>query len=148
MSSKTFFGDYKKVSFGFTLIELLIVMGVIAGLAAIFITTYPGAQRKARDARRMSDIKQYQTAMEVYANKNDGKYLPASGNPASYCTNFGLTGCPDDPHYGISSTNTEYQIWARLEIPNTAGQTQYFVACSNGKTGITTTFPTGSTCQI
>ena len=55
---------------GFTLIELLVVvaiMGLLASLAVIALNT---ARARARDARRVSDIKQIQTALELYYMDN------------------------------------------------------------------------------
>lgn len=51
---------------GFTLIELLVVISIIGVLSAIGLSTFSGAQKKARDARRRADLKQIQNAMEQY----------------------------------------------------------------------------------
>lgn len=138
---------------GFTLIELLIVVAVIGILARTVIVYFPASQRRARDARRQSDISQYRTAVEKYANKNNGNYYSSSGtvNPASsaVCTALiGASGCPADPGttaYQYNGTATQYVVWARLEAPSTA---TYFITCSNGKTGTSTTAPTSSTCPL
>ena len=57
---------------GFTLIELLIVTIVITSLTGILISVINvGAlQGKARDAERVSDLKQIQTALELYFAEN------------------------------------------------------------------------------
>jgi type II secretory pathway pseudopilin PulG len=134
------------ISFCFTIIELLIVIAVIAGLSVIAINTFPAASKRARDTTRRSDIKQYQTALEVYYNKNS-KYPDVTGNPstsATCTTLLGLPACPDDPksskHYGIISeqSNSRYVIWAELEQ---SGTTTYAYLCSSGKNGDTTTVP-------
>lgn len=136
---------------GFTLIELLIVMIVLAGLATLFITNFPAAQRRARDARRISDIKQYQTALENYANVNGGTYPAASGNMTSLCATLNVSSCPDDPkaspNYQVASSTSEYAVWTQLEQKNSAGDTLYFVACSNGVSGETLA-PSGPACPI
>lgn len=54
---------------GFTLIEMIIVTIAIAILATIIITTYNGAQAKARDARRMSDLSSIADAITSYRLK-------------------------------------------------------------------------------
>lgn len=142
---------------GFTLIELLIVIAVIGGLASIFVATYPSAQRKARDAERQSDIKQYQTALETYANSNNGLYLDSSGTTqmTGVCSgNLNVPNCPDDPRapthpsYMYNGVATEYVAWAQLEQPDESGNTQYFVTCSNGLSDTTTAEPTSSTCPL
>ncbi len=139
---------------GFTLIELMIVIAILAGLATMFMTTFPSAQKRGRDTKRRSDLKQYQTAMELYANKNGG-YLVSGGtiNPSgTFCSDaakLGLKSCPDDPkstqHYSVNSTATQYVLWTQLEQPSGA-TAEYFVVCSTGKAIDATTPPTSSTC--
>jgi prepilin-type N-terminal cleavage/methylation domain-containing protein len=64
---------------GFTLIELLVVIAIIGILASIVLVAFPGATRRARDARVVSAIGQGRTVM-VYINGNDDNYdeLPGS----------------------------------------------------------------------
>jgi len=51
---------------GFTLIELLVVVAIMGMLAALAVVALNNARQRARDARRVSDIKQIQTALELY----------------------------------------------------------------------------------
>lgn len=51
---------------GFTLIELLVVVAIMGMLAALAVVALNNARARARDARRVSDIKQIQTALELY----------------------------------------------------------------------------------
>ena len=51
---------------GFTLIELLVVIAIIGVLATVVLASLNTARRKSRDARRISDIKQIQLALELY----------------------------------------------------------------------------------
>lgn len=139
-------------SSGFTLIELLIVIAILAGLGSIVIMNFPGIQKRGRDTQRKSDIKQYQTAMELYANRNNGAY-PNGPNNGSITSNvcpsiLQLTICPEDPmigsghdQYRITSTLTGYILWATLELPPTP--TTYFAVCSSGESGETTNNPSG-----
>ncbi len=62
-----------KNSAGFTLIELLVVIAIIAMLAAVAIASLSHSRTKARDSRRMSDLKALATALEFYYLDN-GKY--------------------------------------------------------------------------
>ena len=51
---------------GFTLIELLVVIAIIGIIATMILLRLSTARKKARDARRLSDVKQIQTALELY----------------------------------------------------------------------------------
>ncbi len=50
----------------FTLIELLVVIAIIGLLSTMAVVALSGARKKSRDAKRVSDIKQIQTALELY----------------------------------------------------------------------------------
>jgi len=56
---------------GFTLIELLVVIAIIGLLSTLSVLALNGARARARDAKRISDIKQVQTALEMYYNENN-----------------------------------------------------------------------------
>lgn len=60
----------------FTLIELLVVIAIIGILSTLAVVALQNARKSARDAKRIADIKQIQTALELYFNDN-GSY-PAS----------------------------------------------------------------------
>lgn len=53
---------------GFTLIELLVVIAIIGLLSTLAVVALNNARQKSRDAKRVSDIKQVQTALELYYN--------------------------------------------------------------------------------
>jgi len=61
---------------GFTLIELLIVVAIIGILAALLMTNFIGVRQRARDAQRKSDVRQLQSALELY--RSDTGSYPAS----------------------------------------------------------------------
>nr|MCU0680529.1 prepilin-type N-terminal cleavage/methylation domain-containing protein [Planctomycetota bacterium] len=61
----------------FTLIELLVVIAIIAIIATLSVLALQSAREKARDAKRIADIKQLKTALELYYNDANG-YPPAS----------------------------------------------------------------------
>jgi len=54
---------------GFTLIELLVVVAIIGILASLSLASLTKVKRDARNKRRMSDILQIMTALNLY---NDG----------------------------------------------------------------------------
>jgi len=56
---------------GFTLIELLVVIAIIGLLSTLSVLALNSARAKARDAKRISDVKQLQTALEMYYNDNN-----------------------------------------------------------------------------
>ena len=62
---------------GFTLIELLVVIGIIAILATIGAINFSSARAKARDAKRVADIKQIQSAIEVEAAGSSAGLYPS-----------------------------------------------------------------------
>ncbi len=138
----------------FTIMELLIVLGVLSLMAGFVLVTFPAGGRKARDTQRRSDLKQYQTALEVYADKHSGLYpgsVPSS-NLVDVCSSLTISACPDDPvagsNYKYEATTTDYYLWAQLENTDESGATGYFVVCSNGLTDETTTSPAGANCPI
>lgn len=68
----------KKISKGFTLIELLVVIAIIGLLSSVIIAPIQSSRKKARDARRISDMKQMETALEFYYDEY-GQYPDSDG---------------------------------------------------------------------
>lgn len=62
----------KKAQAGFTIIELLIVIAIIAILAGLVLNNFQGAQAKARDTQRVTDVNNIHTKLEEYYNDNNG----------------------------------------------------------------------------
>lgn len=65
-----------QIAKAFTLIELLVVIAIIALLSTLSVVSLNSARAKARDSRRLSDVRQIQTALDSYFDY-DGIY-PAS----------------------------------------------------------------------
>lgn len=72
-----------KHSKGFTLIELMIVISIISFLSSVILGNITKARVNARDAQRISDIRQMRIALEIYRNTY-GDY-PSAG-PWIYST--------------------------------------------------------------
>ena len=71
---------YYKNKAGFTLIELLVVIAIISLLSSVVMASLNSARSKARDARRISDIKQLQLALGFYYDKY-GSYIDTRTGP-------------------------------------------------------------------
>lgn len=63
---------------GFTLIELLVVIAIIGLLSSVVMSSLNSARAKARDARRLAEIRQVAIALELYRNTN-GDYPSWTG---------------------------------------------------------------------
>ena len=63
----------KQKKSAFTLIELLVVIAIIGILSTLAVVALQNARSKARDSKRVADVKQIQTALELYFNDN-GSY--------------------------------------------------------------------------
>ncbi len=71
---------------GFTLIELLVVIAVIGLLVSIVLVSVNNARVKARDIGRLSDLRQMQTALEMYYD-TVGEYPRYDGGGDVACIN-------------------------------------------------------------
>lgn len=91
---------------GFTLIELLVIISIATLLSAIIINSLKSVRAKARDARRISDLREIGAALAFYYD-DYGKY-PAIGWNWSFSDSGGcnwipglstyMSGCiPHDP---------------------------------------------------
>lgn len=65
---------------GFTLIELLVVISIIGMLSSVIFASIDSTRAKARDARRLSDMRQMVNALELYASNNNGRYPNTGSN--------------------------------------------------------------------
>lgn len=88
-----------KLNKGFTLVELMIVISIIAVLAATGLAIYTKVSQNARDARRQTDLRSIQSALEQY-NSDQFFYpatLPAGGQPFINLAKTYLNSVPADP---------------------------------------------------
>ncbi len=72
----------------FTLIELLVVIAIISLLSSIVMVSLNTARIKGRDSKRLSDMKELQTALELY-RLDHNSYPPSvpscGGNWCHFC---------------------------------------------------------------
>lgn len=61
---------------GFTLIELLVSIAIVGILSTVAVIGLSSTRMRARDAKRIADLKQITKALELYYNDN-GHYPPA-----------------------------------------------------------------------
>jgi general secretion pathway protein G len=83
---------------GFTLIELLVVIAIIGLLSTLAAISLNSTREQARDARRLSDVKQIRTALELYYAEA-GEYPSAitAGNAISYNGEEYMNSIPSNP---------------------------------------------------
>ncbi|MDP3996670.1 MAG: type II secretion system protein [bacterium] len=136
----------QKISGGFTLIELLVVIAIIGLLSSVVLSSLNSAREKARDARRLSDLRQINTAIQFYYDKFG--FYPKCGTVTITGTdcfsnelknnNF-MVQVPTDPSY----PQKQYQYYD-------SGGTRYalrvlwFESQPLARTG---SYPNGTTCQ-
>jgi|CXWL01.1.fsa_nt_gi prepilin-type N-terminal cleavage/methylation domain-containing protein len=99
--------DGAKTRRGFTLIELLVVIAIIGILSSVVLGSLSVARTKARDTRRIEDIKQIETALSLYFDTCK-KYPPSIYAAYSACTggiapNY-IPVVPSDPVGGLNYT--------------------------------------------
>ena len=130
---------------GFTLIELLVVIAIIGILATIVLVSLNTARQKARDARRIGDIRQMALALEMYYDDNTSTGYPGTDNTT--CDDIGALGTalapvymsvlPTDPGqnaytYSAGTDNEDYVLRAELEgtVPDSVTGTVYGCVCT------------------
>lgn len=63
---------------GFTLIELLVVISIIGLLSSVVLASLNTARAKANNTRRIADLQQLRTALELYYSSNGSYPIQAS----------------------------------------------------------------------
>ncbi len=133
------FANKQKVG-GFTLIEILIVVAIISILASIVLVGIGPTEQLGRDARRVSDLHQVQTALELYYAKCGnypggpvaGGVCPGYASAGGYDglvtsitgSAIGVNAMPNDPqkskkyYYITTNTGSSYVLGTTLENIN------------------------------
>jgi prepilin-type N-terminal cleavage/methylation domain-containing protein len=76
---------------GFTLIELLVVIAIIGVLSSVVLASLNTARAKGYDARRFSDLRNVQTAVENYFSDHGAYPITAGTHFYSNCNNAAYT---------------------------------------------------------
>ncbi|MBI2613175.1 MAG: prepilin-type N-terminal cleavage/methylation domain-containing protein [Candidatus Levybacteria bacterium] len=116
---------------GFTLIELLVAISIIGVLSSFLLANFVGVRQRARDGVRKSDLRQIQSALELYRSDKGAYPLTASFPSCSSQFTDGATPpviymqkIPCDPTnagqyiYTYSLSGSTYNLYACLENVN------------------------------
>lgn len=91
----------KKTTVGFSLVELLISVSIISILMAVGYFNFKDSTKAARDAQRKSDLRELQSAIELYKNEN-GRYPEGCKGPGVWSGQTGtLYACASGNQYII-----------------------------------------------
>ena len=101
----------KQQNNGFTLIELLVVVTIIGLLSTMILVSLNTARMKARDVRRLADLRQVALALEMYYDDNTKTGYPG----ASGSNNWSVLDSTLKPNYLPSiptdTGNEIYEYW-------------------------------------
>ena len=158
---------------GFTLIELLVVIAIIGLLSTIIAAPIQSARKKARDAKKIAELKSTELALEQYAESNSAQYpsalsaLSPQFMPVLSGFTSSTTSNPRDAFAysfyeasasGAATTTFSYHIGVKLEVYGPALETDRdcilmslsnalaipFCSVYNGNIGQTTLLDNGS----
>mgnify|MGYP001562473937 CR=1 FL=1 len=141
---------------GFTLIELLVVIAIIGMLSSVILASLNSARIKARDARRLADLKSIQTAIELYYSDNNSYIVTASGGTTvtsalgSVLAPTYIQKVPKDPSRADNTTtgylycSTDVQSYALLADQEKTNAYCVVAEGNSGNCGWATTY---SACQ-
>ncbi|HBU06665.1 MAG TPA: hypothetical protein DEB09_01115 [Candidatus Magasanikbacteria bacterium] len=132
---------------GFTLIELLVVIAIIGLLSTLAVVALGSAREKARDSKRLSDLKQVQTALELNYTDNgsypDGTGLVLGGTGAACLDVDGFADTCTDPYMGLVPSDPSDFAYTYTAASSTYTITATLEGDVNGLTGAIEASPSG-----
>ena len=134
---------------GFTLIELLVVIAIIGLLSTLSVLALNNARQKSRDAKRVADIKQIQTALELYYNDAYGYPLDAevvSGIELNFGTTVYMNSIPSAPTPQDGSCTIANNVYTYTQNGSGASyDIEYCIGAATGEIspGLNTATPGG-----
>jgi prepilin-type N-terminal cleavage/methylation domain-containing protein len=132
-----------KTQKGFTLIELLVVIAIIGLLASVVLLALNSARAKSRDAKRVADVRQLASAMELYFNDNNSYPIQATaattipGIATGYIGAIPVAPTPADNKTGstCTSVNNAYMYNSYRDSANTVASVSGDVVATNPALG-------------
>ena len=124
---------------GFTLIELLVVIAIIGLLSTLSIVALNSARARSRDARRISDIQQIQSALEMYYNDANG--YPGSLNTSIAASSTYMAVVPkaptpvDSPTGASCTTANNTYVYTSTAVNGVNNATYTLTYCIGSDTG-------------
>jgi prepilin-type N-terminal cleavage/methylation domain-containing protein len=123
-----------KAKQGFTLIELLVVISIIGLLSTLAVVALNNARVRSRDAARMANIQQLQTALQLYYDANNTWDFPSQSTCGNATNNIVYSNCGSTGANGLG----DFMQVAVIKDPLSTAS----AACPNSGS-----FPAGG-CQI
>jgi len=119
----------------FTLVELLVVIAIIGLLATLSIIALNSARSKSRDAKRVADVKQISTALELFFN-DAGRYptdLEWASGSLEYNGQTYLSIIPSAPTPADGSCDGTTNSFVYTQ--DNSGESYTITFCTGGPTG-------------
>lgn len=125
----THYTQGKSARAGFTLIELLVVIAIIGILSSVVLASLNSARQKGRDARRVSDVKQIQLALELYYDAHSSYPTALSNANLVTAPNNYISVVPSDPSAtgAVCTTGAEASCYKYAALGSGATCSSYHI---------------------
>ena len=134
--------QYKK---GFTLIELLVVIAIIGILSTLAVVSLGNARQRARDTKRLADIRNIQTALELFYSQNNNYpvFTTAGG------TNIiGQTLCTAGPWQAGTACTAPASLLITVPAATQAGDQYQYLSLGTGNSSYSIHFVLEGTAGV